>query len=228
MWTKLWSAWGDCGVFLWTARYCAVDMRPKSATVQVLAGEMSCTPCGERKVWVTVHSVRPESDVEVRRSSRRRRTVSAYREGNKTIVLVPARFSRAEEQQWVARMLDRLAAREQRRRPSDVALLARAQNLSGRYLGGAAEPSSVRWVDNQHGRWGSCTPADGSIRLSRRLLGMPGWVLDYVIVHELAHLIVPDHGPAFWKLVDSYPKTERAKGYLEGVAHAARLEDMQL
>jgi predicted metal-dependent hydrolase len=172
--------------------------------------------------------VRPERDVEVRRSSRRRRTVSAYREGNKTIVLVPARFSRAEEQQWVARMLDRLTAREQRRRPSDVGLLARARSLSGRYLGGSAEPSSVRWVDNQHGRWGSCTPADGSIRLSRRLLGMPGWVLDYVIVHELAHLIVPDHGPAFWKLVDAYPKTERARGYLEGVAHAARLEDMQL
>jgi predicted metal-dependent hydrolase len=172
--------------------------------------------------------VRPERDVEVRRSPRRRRTVSAYREGNKTIVLVPARFSRAEEQQWVARMLDRLAARERRRRPSDIGLLARAQNLSGRYLGGAAEASSVRWVDNQHGRWGSCTPADGSIRLSRRLLGMPGWVLDYVIVHELAHLIVPDHGPAFWKLVDAYPKTERAKGYLEGVAHAARLADMQL
>ncbi len=173
-------------------------------------------------------SVWPETDVEVRRSSRRRRTVSAYREGNKTVVLVPARFSRAEEQQWVARMLDRLAAREQRRRPTDAGLLARAQTLSGRYLDGAAVPSSVRWVDNQRGRWGSCTPADGSIRLSRRLLGMPGWVLDYVIIHELAHLIVPDHGPEFWKLVAGYPKTERAKGYLEGVAHAARLEDMHL
>ena len=126
------------------------------------------------------------------------------------------------------RMLERLAAREQRRRPTDVRLLTRAQALSARYLDGAAVPSSVRWVDNQRARWGSCTPADGSIRLSRRLLGMPGWVLDYVIVHELAHLIVPDHGPRFWALVDGYPKTERAKGYLEGVAHAARLENMDL
>jgi predicted metal-dependent hydrolase len=173
-------------------------------------------------------SVRPEPDVEVRRSTRRRRTVSAYREGGKTVVLVPARFSAAEEQQWVARMLDRLAARERRRRPTDAGLLARAQALSGRYLDGAAVPSSVRWVDNQQGRWGSCTPADGSIRLSRRLLGMPGWVLDYVIIHELAHLIVPDHGPAFWTVVAGYPKTERARGYLEGVAYAARLDDMDL
>ena len=167
-------------------------------------------------------------NVEVRRSSRRRRTVSAYRDGDKTVVLVPARFSRAEEQQWVARMLERLAARERRRRPTDAGLLNRAQALSARYLDGAAMPSSVRWVDNQQGRWGSCTPADGSIRLSRRLLGMPGWVLDYVIVHELAHLIVPDHGPGFWALVMSYPKAERARGYLEGVAYASRLEDMDL
>lgn len=169
-----------------------------------------------------------EISVEVRRSLRRRRTVSAYRDGDKTVVLVPARFSRSEEQQWVVRMLDRLAAREQRRRPTDAGLLSRAQGLSGRYLDGAAVPSSVRWVDNQRGRWGSCTPADGSIRLSRRLLGMPSWVLDYVIVHELAHLIVPDHRPGFWALVTSYPKAERARGYLEGAAYAARLEDMDL
>lgn len=154
--------------------------------------------------------------------------MSAYRDGDKTVVLMPARFSRAEERQWVAHMLDRLAAREQRRRPGDDRLLARAQALSARYLDGAAVPSSVRWVDNQRGRWGSCTPADGSIRLSRRLLGMPAWVLDYVIVHELAHLIMPDHGLRFWRLVAGYPKAERARGYLEGVAHAARLEDMDL
>ena len=166
--------------------------------------------------------------VEVRRSTRRRRTVSAYRDGDKTIVLLPARFSSAEERQWVARMLDRLAAREQRLRPSDDGLLARASDLSARYLGGAAAPKSVRWVTNQKSRWGSCTPADGSIRLSTRLRGMPGWVLDYVLVHELAHLVVPGHGPRFWRLVETYPRAERARGYLEGAAHAANLGDPDL
>src|SRR6266566_1117945 len=96
--------------------------------------------------------VSSEIDVEVRRSARRRRTVSAYRDGDKTVVLVPARFSRAEEQQWVARMLDRLAARERRRRPGDDGLLTRAQGLSAKYLDGAAVPSSVRWVSNQKNR----------------------------------------------------------------------------
>ena len=82
----------------------------------------------------------------------------------------------------------------------------------------------MRWVDNQEQRWGSCTPASGSIRLSHRLQGMPAWVIDYVLLHELAHLLERTHAPAFWRMVDRYPKAERAKGFLEGVAAAARWE----
>jgi len=81
----------------------------------------------------------------------------------------------------------------------------------------------VRWVDNQNSRWGSCTPTDRSIRLSRRLQGMPSWVIDYVLVHELAHLLEAGHTPEFWEWVDRYPKAERAKGFLEGVAAASHL-----
>lgn len=124
----------------------------------------------------------------------------------------------------MTRMLERLAARDQRRRPGDEELRHRALELSARYLDGRADPSSVRWVGNQNSRWGSCTPADGTIRLSRRLFGMPAWVVDYVLVHELAHLLVPGHGPEFWDLVGRYPRTERARGYLEGVAAAAHLD----
>ena len=166
----------------------------------------------------------PQTAVEVRRSARRRRTVSAYREGDRTVVLIPARMSRAEERRWVSLMLERLAAQESRRKPSDADLLARATDLSARYLDGCPRPSSVRWVGNQMTRWGSCTPADGSIRLSTRLRGMPGYVVDYVIVHELAHLLIPGHGPDFWALVAQFPKSERARGYLDGVAAAAGLE----
>jgi hypothetical protein len=140
------------------------------------------------------------------------------------IVMLPARMSRAEEAHWVDTMLDRLERQEQRRRPSDDALRRRARELSRRYLGGQATPESVRWVDNQRSRWGSCTPADRSIRLSSRLQGMPAWVIDYVLMHELAHLIEPGHDDRFWALVGSYPRTERARGYLEGVAAAAGLE----
>ncbi|SEF84337.1 hypothetical protein SAMN04489712_102240 [Thermomonospora echinospora] len=149
--------------------------------------------------------------------------MSAYRDGDKTVVLLPSRLSKAEEERWVATILERLAERERRRRPSDAALLTRAQELSRRYLDGTAQPVSVRWVDNQRTRWGSCTPDDGTIRLSTRLRGMPPWVVDYVLVHELAHLLVPGHNARFWELVANYPKAERARGYLEGVAAAAHL-----
>jgi predicted metalloprotease len=150
--------------------------------------------------------------------------VSAYRDGDKTVVLVPATFSRAEEKRWVGRMLERLDARDERRRPGDDALRARALDLAARYLDRRARPASVRWVDNQQARWGSCTPEDRSIRISRRLAGMPSWVVDYVLVHELVHLVIPHHGPEFWELVRRYPKAERARGYLEGVSAAPRLD----
>lgn len=152
------------------------------------------------------------------RSARRRRTVSAYRDGDRTVVILPARLSSAEEQRWVAEMLGRLEARERRRAPGDPELTVRAGRLAARFVAEAPPDPSVRWVDNQHLRWGSCTPADRTIRLSRRLAGLPEWVLDYVLVHELAHLVVPGHGPEFWAIVARYPRAERARGFLEGVA----------
>ena len=170
------------------------------------------------------HPTEPDGPlVEVRRSRRRRRTVAAYRQDDKVVVLLPARFTRAEEREWVATMLARLERSERRRRPSDAGLRRRAAELAARHLDDRAEPDTVRWVANQNTRWGSCTPSDRSIRLSTRLQGMPSWVIDYVLVHELAHLIEAGHTPAFWSLVDRYPKAERAKGFLEGVAAASAL-----
>ncbi len=165
----------------------------------------------------------PRAMVQVRRSTRRRRTVAAYRDGDTVVVLIPARFSVAEEREWVQKMIARLDSRERRSRRgrSDHELEARARQLSRDYFDGTIHPVSVRWVSNQRGRWGSCTPADGTIRLSDRLRTMPGWVIDYVLVHELAHLRAPGHGPDFWALVDRYPRAQRARGYLEGIAAAA-------
>lgn len=162
--------------------------------------------------------------VEVRRSERRRRTVSAYRDGERVVVLIPNLFSRAEEREWVDRMLQRLEARDQRTRRSDGELVTRAARLAHRYFPDhppAAHPASVRWVANQNGRWGSCTPADRSIRISDRIMDMPDWVIDYILLHELAHLVVPSHNHTFWTLVGRYPRAERARGYLEGVAAAS-------
>ena len=140
------------------------------------------------------------------------------------MVSIPARFTRAQEREWVAKMLERIAAKESRRRPSDEALMLRATQLSAQYLHGKAVPSSVRWVNNQNKRWGSCSVDDRSIRISSRVKNMPNYVLDYVLLHELAHLLTPSHGPNFWAHLTPYPKLERARGYLEGVAHTAQLD----
>ncbi len=140
------------------------------------------------------------------------------------VVLIPARMSRGEERRWVEVMVRHLDAQDARRRPSDQVLLARARALSSRHLDGRAQPASVRWVTNQGSRWGSCTPADGTVRLSTRLQGMPAWVVDYVLVHELAHLVIPEHSAHFWALVGRYPRADRARGYLEGVAATAGLD----
>ena len=165
---------------------------------------------------------RPE--VEVRRSHRRTRTVSAYRKDGKVIVMIPARFTRAEESEWVDTMLGKLARNDQRGRRTDEQLMRRARELSREYLDAKAQPASVRWVDNMTTRWGSCTTGDGTIRLSDRLRTMPTWVIDYVLLHELAHLLEPSHNARFWGWVDRFPKSERAKGYLEGIAAAANLD----
>ena len=151
--------------------------------------------------------------------------MSAYRDGERVVVLIPAQFSGAEEREWVDRMVARLAARE-RRGHTDEALGERARRLAERYLPehpSAAQPSSVKWVRNQNGRWGSCTPADRSIRISERIQTFPDWVIDYVILHELCHLVVANHNAQFWALVARYPKAERARGYLEGISAAAGL-----
>ncbi|GAA4371100.1 M48 family metallopeptidase [Nocardioides caricicola] len=165
-----------------------------------------------------------QPQVEVRRSKRRRRTVSAYRDGDRVVVMIPASLSRKEEAEWVETMLARLERSERRRKPSDADLMRRATELSDKYLGGLAVPETVRWVDNQRSRWGSCTPGDRTIRLSSRLQGMPGWVVDYVLVHELAHLLEPGHDAKFWAWVDRYPQAERAKGYLIGWSAAAKVD----
>lgn len=147
--------------------------------------------------------------VEVTRSGRRRRTVQARLVGHRLLLSIPATMSRAEEAHWVREMSRRF---ERRRSTNRIDLTERADTLAFRL--GLLRPASIRWVDNQTTRWGSCTPVDSTIRISSRVATFPRWVVDYVIVHELAHLSVAAHDAAFWSLVNRYGRAERARGYL--------------
>ena len=202
------------------------DFGPQEAPKRLRTATLGCvsadlTPAEDEGAAGSRRGTAAGDAVEVRRSARRRRTVSAYRQGDRTVVLIPAQMSAREEERWVRAMLARLDSRERRSKPGEAELAARAKELSDRYLHGRAIPLSVRWVTNQGARWGSCTPVDASIRLSDRLRGMPDFVIDYVLLHELAHLLEPNHGPGFWKLLEPFPKLERARGFLDGFAAAS-------
>ncbi len=148
-------------------------------------------------------------------SPRRHRTVSARMVGGVLELRVPATMPLAEREGWAQRMRARLE-RRLRRAPSDQRLAARARRLNQRYFGGRLRWNGIGFAAQER-RWGSCSTDSAVIRISSRAARLPSWVLDYLIVHELAHLEVPDHGPGFWQLVRGYPLAERARGYLMGL-----------
>lgn len=147
--------------------------------------------------------------VEVTRSAKRRKTVGAHLVGDVLRIALPSWMSKAEEAHWVREM----SARFLRKMSADrLRLDERAGALARRY--DLPRPATIRWADDMRTRWGSCTPITRTIRISTRLAPFPDWVVDYVIVHELAHLEVGGHNDDFWRLVYRYPKAERAIGYL--------------
>ncbi|MFI7581667.1 YgjP-like metallopeptidase domain-containing protein [Kocuria kalidii] len=169
-----------------------------------------------------------QPEVVVRRSARRRKTVSAHWSEDTVVLSVPQSATRREIEHWTRELVPRVVERRRREaakgadRRSGDRLLRRAEELSHRHLDGRARPSDVRWSARQHTRWGSATPATGVIRISAQLQDAPEWVLDFVLVHELAHLLEADHSPRFRELEARYPHAERARAFLDGAAWAHR------
>ncbi len=163
-------------------------------------------------------------DVEIIRSKKRIKTVSAREENGRFIVRAPANMTDGELQPIIERLKKRWQRRQAKTSLDDEALERRAQQLNRAYFQGKLKWKSIKWVTNQERRFGSCTPSTGTIRLSHRLAKMPTFVQDYVLVHELAHLVEANHGEKFWGLVYRFPKTERARGYLMAVG-LENLED---
>lgn len=163
--------------------------------------------------------------LELVRSTGRRTSATAFVRDGRIVVQLPAGMARAAETRLVEQLVGRVSGRARADRiGGDEALAARARALADRYLDGV-HPASVTWSGRMRRRWGSCTPVDGTIRISRAVAAFPGWVLDYVLVHELAHLQAPGHGAEFHALLDRYPQADRARGFLEGVQFADARHD---
>lgn len=172
---------------------------------------------------------RPATDdlpeLELVRSRRRRRTASARGEDGRVVVQLPAGLAAVEEDRLIRSLVSRVTGRQRAAAAGgDADLARRADELADRWLDGV-RPVSVRWSTRMQQRWGSCTPQDGAIRISSRLAAYPRYVLDAVLVHELAHLQVADHSAAFHALTERFPDTARARGFLDGVRFAAASPD---
>ena len=162
------------------------------------------------------------AEVRVIKSSRRRRSISAYREHGAIVIQVPARLSNSKIQEVIPEMVEKILSREAREKMSDEALFTRAIELLNQYLPEfRARPVSVVWR-SMNERWGSCTTLDRTIRISDRLNSAPAYVVDYLLVHELIHLEIPDHGGEFEKLLSRFEGSELANAYLDGYEAGTR------
>lgn len=169
-----------------------------------------------------------EDNIPVRiiRSTRRTKTISSQWKNERFVVSVPAALSATAERTFVEEMLKKYRQRKanEANASSDQTLEQRAELLDRQYTGGLAQPVSVRWVSNQDKRWGSATLYRRTIRLSSRLQYMPQWVQDYVLVHELCHLVEPQdgHGKRFQNLLNRFERRAEADAYLKAFSNGYR------
>ena len=172
----------------------------------------------QNETVITVEAPRfDRPEVEIRASTRRKKTGTAHWSGSRIIVQIPARIKGRERATFVDDLVERLMTQRPQNAAGDASLEERARALAGLYNDGV-EPSSVRWVKNQRARWASCSPASREIRVSNRLRQCPEWVIDAVLVHELAHLQEADHSPRFNEIADRHPRQGESALFLEGYA----------
>lgn len=163
-----------------------------------------------------------EGEILVIRSTRRKKSSSAYRQGGRIVISIPARMSKAEESQVVPELIAIIRAREASKTPQESELAIRIDQLLSELAPEITErPISVTWRPMRE-RWGSCTTVDRTIRISDRLQMAPAYALDYVLFHEAIHLRYFDHGPDFTETLARFEDSELASAYLDGYEAAER------
>ncbi len=154
-------------------------------------------------------------EIKVIRSPDRKKTIQAKMVGETLIIYLPAGLHREEEGNLIEKMKQKIEKKRQKSLANkDDYLKRRFNDFNIMYFGGKLKVNSIEFVSNQRWVRGSCTPSKGTIRISHKLLEMPKWVLDYVIMHEMSHLLYPNHSKAFWNKVGEFKYAERARGFL--------------
>ena len=155
------------------------------------------------------------TDVRVIRSRKRRRTAGARLKGTVMYVCVPHSLSEDCLGKLIVSFREKFRKTLLRKKLNRLKPLQEvAQRLNKKYFFGSLKIASIQYVTNQVRKFGCCYLPDASIRISHQVAEMPEWVRDYVVMHELAHLVVPNHSKAFWDIVSRYELAERARGFL--------------
>jgi len=156
-------------------------------------------------------------EIKVIKSFRRRRTASARLKDGILQIRLPAFLPTAEVEKTINQFKKLFAKKQRKVIPSDKELAFRADKLNQKYFEGKLKYDSICWSNHQNSLHGSCSTRRKTIRISSKLARAPKWVLDAIIVHELTHLLVPNHSSKFWQLANRYPLMERARGYLMAI-----------
>lgn len=152
--------------------------------------------------------------IEIIRSKKRKKTVQAKIVDDTLRIYLPSGLSKKEESKWIQKMKTQIEKKQRKHQLNNTNdLQKRAERINNQYFDGSLS-FSIQFVTNQTTKHGSCTPSSKRIRIADEIADYPAYVQDYLIMHELTHLIYPNHSKAFWEKVNEYPYVERAKGFL--------------
>lgn len=157
----------------------------------------------------------PINAIKILRSKKRRRTISARLIKDILVVRAPENIPESRLEKAVAELKARIERKQLKQELNkDDNLARRAREFNRQYFDNKLKINSIEYATDQNSKFGCCNCRSGCIRISHQISAMPQWVRDYVILHELAHLVVPNHSRAFWEIVNRYKLAERARGYL--------------
>jgi predicted metal-dependent hydrolase len=154
-------------------------------------------------------------EVRIIRSKKRWRTASARLVNGSLVIRAPAVLSQARLERIVAGFISKFEKKRllaELEKKQDLSIIA--AKLNEKYFGNTLKINSIEYVSDQNSLFGCCNYHSSNIRISHRIGLMPDWVRDYCLVHEMAHLIEPNHSKSFWDIVSRYKLAERARGFL--------------